>query len=82
MGCKLRCIVENRLGKKLHIFYQCFITRHIVSIYLEMRLKSINTPTFSLNIELITDISDILGLINQWEVLPTRVNNSAELAIL
>lgn len=47
-----------------------------------MRLKSINAPTFSLNIELITDISDILGLINQWEVLPSRVNDSAELAFL
>lgn len=57
--------------------HQCFITRHIVSIYLKIRLKSINTPTFSLNIELITDISDILGLLNQWEVLPTRVKNSA-----
>lgn len=71
-------------GKKLHICHQCFVTRHIwvVSIYFKMRLKSINALTFSLNIELITDISDILGLINQWEVLPSRVNDSAELPFL
>lgn len=71
-------------GKKIHSCHQCFVTRHIlvVSIYFKMRLKSINALTFSLNIELITDISDILGLINQWEVLPSRVNNSAELAFL
>lgn len=71
-------------GKKLHSCHQCFVTRHIwvVSIYFKMRLKSINAPTFSLNIELITDISDILGLINQLEVLPSRVNDSAELAFL
>lgn len=70
--------------KKLHSCHQCFVTRHIlvVSIYFKMRLKSINAPTFSLNIELITDISDILGLINQWEVLPSRVNNSAEIPFL
>lgn len=71
-------------GKKLHSCHQCFVTRHmwVVSIYFKMRLKSINAPTFSLNIELITDISDILGLINQWEVLPSRVNNSAEIPFL
>lgn len=54
----------------------------VVSIYFKMRLKSINALTFSLNIELITDISDILGLINQWEVLPSRVNDSDEIPFL